>query len=282
MRTETTHPVATPSGRELPVARWTKGRLLESVLQWLPSMAIIVAVLAGWEAYVKIFDVESWFIPAPSAVAVTLWTDADILARNSWVTLIEVLFGFGLALAAASVLATIMALSRIAERAVYPFVIAAPTIPWLVVAPLFLIWFGAGMTPKVVITGLIAFFPIVVNAVDGLRSVDPDLVNLAKTLGATKRQLLVKIQIPSALPYLFTGIKIAAAVSVIGAVVGEWMGSSEGLGHLMLTSKSKFLTERVFASIAILSAMGIGLFALVGLAEKLMLPWWHGEQQRTD
>ena len=107
-------------------------------------------------------------------------------------------------------------------------------------------------------------------------------MNLAKTLGATKRQLLVNIQIPSALPYLFTGIKIAAAVSVIGAVVGEWMGSSEGLGHLMLTAKSKFLTERVFASIAILSAMGIGLFALVSLAEKLMLPWWHGEQQRTD
>lgn len=252
------------------------------MLQWLPSMAIIIAVLVGWEAYVKIFDVESWFLPAPSAVAVTLWTDADILARNSWVTLIAVLFGFALALVAASVLATIMALSRIAERAVYPFVIAAPTIPWLVVAPLFLIWFGAGLTPKVVITGLIAFFPIVVNAVDGLRSVDPDLMNLARTLGATKRQMLVNIQIPAALPFLFTGIKIAAAVSVIGAVVGEWMGSSEGLGHLMLTSKSKFLTERVFASIAILSAMGIGLFVLVSLAEKLMLPWWHGEQQRTD
>lgn len=282
MRTGPTRTAVATVELDQPSISRAKARAINMFRRWLPSLAIIVVALASWEIYVLAFDVERWFLPPPSAVAATLLTDADILARNSWVTLIEVLLGFALALVTASTLATVMALSRIAERAAYPFVIAAPTIPWLVVAPLFLIWFGAGLTPKIVIAGLIAFFPIVVNAVDGMRSVDPDLMNLARTLGATKRQMLVKIQIPAALPFLFAGIKVAAAVSVIGAVVGEWMGSSEGLGHLMLTSKSKFLTERVFASIIILSAMGIGLFVLVSLAEKLMLPWWHGERQRPE
>ena len=159
------------------------------------------------------------------------------------------------------------------ERALYPFIIASQTIPIIVIAPMLLIWVGYGLAPKVIVVALISFFPIVVNMVDGLKSVDRDMVNLMRTLGANRRQVFFKVQVPTSLPYLFSGMRVAIAVSVIGAVIGEWVGSSEGLGYLMLRSKPQFLTERVFASIVILSALGIGLFASVGIVERLAIPW---------
>jgi ABC-type nitrate/sulfonate/bicarbonate transport system permease component len=143
-----------------------------------------------------------------------------------------------------------------------------------------LIWVGYGLAPKVIVVALISFFPIVVNMVDGLKSVDPDEVSLMQTLGANRWQIFLKLQTPTSMPLLFSGMRVAIAVSVIGAVIGEWVGSSEGLGYLMIRSKPQFLTERVFAAIAILSAMGVGLFALVGLAERLALPWRRGAQGR--
>ena len=172
-------------------------------------------------------------------------------------------------------------LSRTLERAIFPFVIASQMIPVIVVAPLLLIWVGYGLTPKVIVVALIAFFPIVVNMVDGLKSVEPDMVSLMRTLGASRWQIFTKVQLPSSLPFLFSGIRIAIAVSVIGAVIGEWVGSSEGLGYLMIRSKPQFLTERVFAAIAVLSAMGIALFVLAGIAERLAIPWWHSEKRKN-
>ena len=138
--------------------------------------------------------------------------------------------------------------------------IASQTIPIIVIAPMLLVWVGYGLAPKVIVVALISFFPIVVNMVDGLKSVDRDMVNLMRTLGAHRLQVFFKVQAPTSLPYLFSGMRVAIAVSVIGAVIGEWVGSSEGLGYLMIRSKPQFLTERVFAAIAILSAMGVGLF----------------------
>jgi ABC-type nitrate/sulfonate/bicarbonate transport system permease component len=143
-----------------------------------------------------------------------------------------------------------------------------------------LIWVGYGLGPKIIVVALICFFPIVVNTVDGLKSADPDVVNLMRTLGARRWQIFLKVQVPSALPFFFSGTKVAVAISVIGAVVGEWGGSSEGLGYLMIRSKPQFLTERVFAAMAVLSAMGIGLFLLVATIEKLAIPWWHTERRQ--
>lgn len=248
----------------------------QHVSVWAPSLSIVLLTFGVWEMYVRVFEKPAWFLPPPSAVATSLWRDADILIRNGAITFIEVILGFVFASAAAIILSSAMALSRVAERAAYPFVIAAPTIPWLVIAPLFLIWFGSGLAPKVIIAGLIAFFPIVVTTVDGIRSVDPDMVRLIRTFGANRWQVFQKVQIPSALPFVFSGLKVAAAVSVIGAVVGEWMGASEGLGHLMLTSKSKFLTDRVFAAMTVLASMGIGLFVLISVIEKFVVPWRNG------
>jgi ABC-type nitrate/sulfonate/bicarbonate transport system permease component len=192
---------------------------------------------------------------------------------------LEVVLGFMAGLTVGLVLANGIAYSRIVERAVYPIVIASQTIPVIAIAPLLLIWVGYGLAPKIIVVALICFFPISVNTVDGLRSVDPGMVNMMRTLGASRWQIFTKLQVPSSLPQMFSGIKIGVTFSVIGAVIGEWVGASAGLGYLMTYSQPLFLTARVFAAIAVLSAMGIGLFALATLVERLALPWYYAEKR---
>ncbi len=251
---------------------WTRS-VDRTARRWLPALLIVLGILAFWEAYVRIFDVQTWLLPAPSAIGAALVEDAGLLWTHTRATLSEIIVGFALALACGILLATAIGISRTLERALYPFIIASQTIPIIVIAPMLLIWVGYGLAPKVIVVALISFFPIVVNMVDGLKSVDRDMVNLMRTLGANRRQVFFKVQVPTSLPYLFSGMRVAVAVSVIGAVIGEWVGSSEGLGYLMLRSKPQFLTERVFASIVILSALGIGLFASVGIMERIFIPW---------
>ena len=159
------------------------------------------------------------------------------------------------------------------EKALYPIVIASQTVPIIVIAPMLLVWIGYGLAPKVIVVALISFFPVVVNTVDGMKSVDPDLLRLMKTMGASKWSFYLKIQLPTSMPYLFSGLRVAIAMSVIGAVIGEWVGSSEGLGYLMIRSKPQFQTERVFAAIVILSFIGVGLFSLITYLEKIFVPW---------
>jgi len=166
-----------------------------------------------------------------------------------------------------------MAFSRLLHRGLYPFVIASQTVPIVAIAPLLLIWVGYGLTAKVIVVALISFFPIVVNMIDGIKSVDVDMVDMMRSFGASKWQVFTKLQVPSSLPYLFSGVKIAASVSVIGAVIGEWVGSSRGLGYLMTRSIPQFQTDRVFAAIFILAFLGVALFILAVLAERLALPW---------
>lgn len=246
-----------------------------ALMRWLPSAAIALGILAAWEIAVRALDVQKWLLPAPSDIALSLYADAPLLWRHTLATMLEIAVGFSLALACGVALAVAIGMSRTLERAVYPFVIASQTIPIIVIAPMLLIWVGYGLAPKVIVVALISFFPIVVNMVDGLKSVDRDMVDLMRTMGANRWQIFAKALVPSSLPYLFSGVRVAVAVSVIGAVIGEWVGSSEGLGYLMLRSKPQFLTERVFAAIAILSAIGVGLFALAGIIERLSIPWWR-------
>ncbi len=265
----------------------TKRRWIEAAderaRRWLPALAIALGILAIWEALVWALDVQTWLLPAPSDIGIALYQDASLLWTHTRATLSEIVVGFGLALACGVGLAAAIGLSRTLERAIYPFVIASQTIPIIVIAPMLLIWVGYGLAPKVIVVALISFFPIVVNMVDGLKSVDRDMVSMMRTLGASRWQVFFKAQAPTSLPYLFSGARVAVAVSVIGAVIGEWVGSSEGLGYLMLRSKPQFLTERVFAAIAILSALGVGLFATVGAVERLAIPWWRATRgQRAN
>jgi ABC-type nitrate/sulfonate/bicarbonate transport system permease component len=258
------------------------GRARRLIGSWLPAALIVLVLLGIWEGYVRLWAVPKWLLPAPSVIAMTLVVSRELLLAHTVVTLLEVVIGFGLSLLCGILLACGMTLSRPLERAFYPFVIASQMVPIIVIAPLLLIWVGYGLTPKVIVVALTAFFPIVVNMADGLKSVDPDVVNLLRTMGASRWQIFVKVQVPTSLPFLFSGLRVAMAVSLIGAVIGEWMGSSQGLGYLMIRSKPQFLTERVFAAIAVLSVMGVALFALVGVVEKLTIPWWHNEPRQRS
>ena len=258
------------------------GRLRRLTGSWLPAALIVLVLLGIWEGYVRLWAVPKWLLPAPSVIIMTLVVSRELLLDHTLVTLLEVVVGFGLSLLSGVLLACGIATSRTLERALYPFVIASQMVPIIVIAPLLLIWVGYGLTPKIIVVALTAFFPIVVNMVDGLKSVDPDAVNLLRTMGASHWQIFVKVQVPTSLPFLFSGLRVAIAVSVIGAVIGEWVGSSQGLGYLMIRSKPQFLTERVFAAIVILSVMGLALFVLVGVIEQLAIPWWHNEQRQRS
>jgi ABC-type nitrate/sulfonate/bicarbonate transport system permease component len=253
--------------------------LISWARNWGASLFILAGLALLWELGVQVGDVPEWQLPAPSAILEELVGSWGLLWENTLVTVQEVALGFLAALVAGLLLAVAIAYSRILERSVYPIVVASQTIPVIAIAPLLLIWVGYGITPKVIVVALISFFPISVNTVDGLKSVDPDMVNMMRTLGASRWQIFTKLQIPASLPSMFSGIKIAIAVSVIGAVIGEWVGASAGLGYLMTYSQPLFLTSRVFAAIAILSALGIGLFLSASLAERLALPWYHTEKR---
>jgi putative hydroxymethylpyrimidine transport system permease protein len=245
----------------------------------LPPLLIVAAALAAWEVAARwdlladALRIEPFLIPAPSDVAEALWSDRSLLAEDAWVTLQEVLLGFGLAVVAGLGFATLLHLSEALRRALYPVLVASQTVPIIVIAPILVVWFGFGIGPKLAIIALICFFPITVNTLDGLRSVEPDLIRLMRTLDASRWQIFLRAEAPSALPFAFSGAKVAVAVAVIGAVFGEWAGSDSGLGHLMLQASAQLLTPRLFAAVVVLSAFAIGLFGLLSLLER-RLAWW--------
>ncbi len=214
-----------------------------------------------------------FLVPAPSDIADALWNDRDLLAEDAWVTLREVVLGFALALVSGLALAVLIHLSKTTRRAIYPLLVASQTIPIVVLAPILVVWFGFGIFPKLLIIALICFFPITVNAYDGLRSVDPDLLKMMRTLGAGRGQTLRRAELPWALPFIFSGAKIAVAVAVIGAVFAEWAGADSGLGHLILVSSGELSTSLTFAAIVVLSAIAICLFALLALVERRVVTW---------
>ena len=260
-------------------ARRTAFRL-QGLARWLRPAVMVAALIGAWQGAVVLFSVPSWKLPAPSEIATELIESRELYLRHTWVTLEEVLLGFAVALVTGMLLASLIAYYRSFQRAVYPLVIASQTIPIIVIAPLLLVWIGYGIAPKIVVVVLIAFFPIVVNTVDGLKAVDPDTVNMMRTLGASRWQVFTKLQVPTALPFLFSGAKIAATFSVIGAVIGEWVGASAGLGYLTRVSVPLFLTARSFGAVVVLALMGIGLFLGVALLERLLLPWYHTERRQ--
>ena len=255
--------------------------LMRASLRWVVSLVILAGLVLLWQGLVVFYDIPHWKLPAPWEVAKELWHSKGILASHTWITVQEMLLGLLAALAAGLALATIINLSRTLGRVVYPVIIAAETFPIIIMAPLLLIWVGYGIEHKIIVVALIAFFPVVINTADGLRSADPDLLNLMRTMGANRWQIFTKVQVPNALPFMFSGFKLAATVSVIGAVIGEWVGSSEGLGYLAMLSKGKFLFERVYAVTFLFSLLGMGMFVAVSLLERLMLPWKRSDKRES-
>ena len=241
--------------------------------RWSLPILLLALFLAAWEIAVLMTDTPAWMLPKPSAVWDAFRDNQTLLWRHTRVTLVEVLLGFGVALVAGVAIGIAIDSSAIVERALYPLIIASQTIPMVVLAPLLLIWFGYGLTPKIIVAALIAFFPITVSTVDGLRTADREVMSMLRSFGATRWERFRMAKLPAALPSIFSGARIGIAVSVIAAVFGELVGASEGLGYLMQRDSSQFLTARVFAAIFILSLMGVGLFALITGLERLLLPW---------
>jgi NitT/TauT family transport system permease protein/putative hydroxymethylpyrimidine transport system permease protein len=249
------------------------------VKRWLAPLAIVLVLLAAWELAARLdliadaLKLEPFLVPSPSEIADALWQDRELLAENAWVTLQEVLAGFALSVLAGVGFATVLHLSPTLRRAFYPLLVASQTVPIVVVAPILVVWLGFGIGPKLAIVALICFFPITVNTLDGLGSVDADQVKMMRTLDASRWQILRRVEAPTALPYFFSGAKIAVAVAVIGAVFGEWAGSSSGLGHLIQGASAQLETARTFAAVVVLSAIAIALFALLAALER-RVAWW--------
>jgi putative hydroxymethylpyrimidine transport system permease protein len=254
--------------------------------RWLPPIAIVVLLLGLWQLAAS-FDVianalhiEPFLVPSPSDIAQSLWNDRSLLVDNGWVTLQEVLAGFAISVAVGVAFAVALHLSSTLRRAFYPLLVASQTVPIVVIAPILVVWLGFGIGPKLAIIALICFFPITVNTLDGLRSVDPDLVKMMRTLDASRLRTLSGVEGPTALPYFFSGAKIAVAVAVIGAVFGEWAGSSSGLGHLIQQASAQLETARTFAAVVVLSVLAIALFGLLAALERRVAWWGPAEGNR--
>jgi ABC-type nitrate/sulfonate/bicarbonate transport system permease component len=240
---------------------------------WVSPLLLIAAIVACWEVAVRLSGTPLWLLPAPSDVMQSLVEDRDILLPNALVTFFEVLIGFVCAVVSGVGLGIVVYRSPTLNRTLYPIIIASQTIPIPALAPLLLVSFGYGLAPKVIVTALVGFFPIVVNTVEGLRSTDRDVVNLLRSFGASRGKVFRLAEFPSSVPSIFAGARIAVAICVIGAVFGELVGARAGLGYLMTRSIAQFETPRMVAAIFLLSVMSTGLFAVVGLVERAVLPW---------
>ena len=231
----------------------------------------LLLVLAAWALACWLVSIPTVVLPSPDKVLLAMATRGDLLLGESLITLKETLVGFVLALAVGLPLAVAVANSRPLNLMFYPLLIALQSVPKVALAPIVLVWFG--MESKLAIVWLVAFFPIIVDTVAGLRSTPRELIELADSLKATRAQIFLKVQFPAALPFVITGAKVAITLAVIGAVIGEFIGSSEGLGFLLLSATSQLNTPLAFAALFALAALGIVVYLMVELAERLMAPW---------
>jgi NitT/TauT family transport system permease protein len=264
-----------PPGPDGPIRRRPAlgARLLGVVgALWRPTL-LLGAVFGVWWLVAARGYVPKYLVPTPRAVWETLTGQWRMLAHHSAVTLYETIIGFALATVLGLVTAVAIAYSRTFDKALYPIVLFAQVIPKIAIAPLLVVWFGVGLAPKIILAVLISFFPIVVSGVAGLRSTDPELLDLSATMGAGRWRTFRKIRFPNALPHLMAGFKVAVTLAVVGAVVGEFVGASEGLGHVLLLANGNLEAPLLFADLFLMSLLGIALFVLVEIAEALLIPW---------
>ena len=240
----------------------------------MPSLLTIALVAVVWELWTQIRDVPTYIVPAPSEVLRRLLGDPVFFVQEGATTLSEALAGFALGSTVALVGATLMAHSRPLERSLLPLAILVKVTPIVAVAPLFVIWFGFGPTPKILITALITFFPVLVSGITGFRSVNPGAMDFLRSLNASRREIFIALRIPSSMPYLFSAFRVSVPLSVIGAVIGEWFSADRGLGAVIIVAHSNLDMPTLFGAIFTLAVIGIGLTVLVSLIERKAL-FWH-------
>lgn len=255
--------------------------MLRKAMSWGRGATPIVALCLVWEVAVRLFGIPTYILPPPSLIILKIDDAAGLLADHAAVSFIEILAGFFGAAIVGFILAVCIAYSRWIERTMEPIVIVSQVVPKVALAPLFIIWFGYGMLPKIIIAATIAFFPVLVNTVLGLKSVDREIVELMDSIAATKRQVFWRVRLPHSLPYIFPSLRVAVLLAVVGAMVGEFVGANEGLGYLMILGDVNLDTELLFAALAIVTVFGFILYSLIGLAHRLVLQrFGDGESQQ--
>lgn len=245
-------------------------------------IAVILASLVLWEVAVRVIAPSPLILPSPSGIALAFWETPVVFLRHLGFTLLTTVVGFAAAVVLGVLLAVGIVYSRFLERTVYTLLVALNSIPKVALAPLFVIWMGTGTEPKIAIALMLALFPIVIDMVLGLRSVDPDMLALARVSKASPLAVLFKIRFPCALPSLFAGMKVAISFALVGAIVGEFVAGSKGLGFQILIAQGQFDTVRVFVSLVLLGVVGTLLFFLVDYAERLLLPWHVSQRTRSE
>lgn len=250
-------------------------RILES--NWFPSLVIVVAIGLAWQLSTTVLGVPKYLIPSPASVWDVLTRHPQMFAMNTLVTFRELLGGFALAVALAVPLALFMSYSRIFERFVNPLIVISQALPKIAIAPLLLVWFGFGEFPKVLMAALIAFFPMLISATTGFKGIEPEVVSLARSTGASEFRIFWKIRLPSALPAMFGGLKLAITFAVIGAIIGEFLSGDNGLGYLIQSASGAQRTDMLFAALIIISLVSVLLFYVVEFAERKLI-FWHQSQ----
>ncbi|MFE4681369.1 MULTISPECIES: ABC transporter permease [unclassified Streptomyces] len=247
---------------------------------WRP-VALLVICFAAWWVIAAAELVEPYLVPSPGRTLDVILDKPDYLWQHTWVTTYETLLGFVIAVGVGILSAVIMVYSSTVEKTLYPILLFAQVVPKIAIAPLFVVWLGFGIAPKILIAVLIAFFPVVISMVTGLKAVDPEMLQLSATMGASPWQTFRKIRFPASLPHLFSGLKVAVTLAVTGAVVGEFVGANEGLGYVILQANGNLDTPMLFAGLLVMSLIGVVLFVLVEIAEKLLLPWHASRRDVT-
>jgi len=245
---------------------------------WLRPLIFLVFLTIAWDLVIRLFNIPPYQITKPADVIETLWNDWPSLLAQSVPTTIATVQGFILSALFGIPMAMLIVGSRTVESYIYPLLVFSQSIPKIAIAPLFVVWFGFGMLPKVLSAFLLGFFPVVVSAVQGFKSVEPDMLDLARAMEANRLQIFRMVRLPHALPAIFSGLKVSITLAVVGAVVGEFVGSNNGLGFVLQRSIGNFELPTMFAALVMLSLIGVILFWVVDLIERLMIPW-HASQR---
>jgi len=245
---------------------------------WLKPVFFLVFLIVLWDVVIRVFQIPPYQVPKPVDVIVTLWQEWPMLLREAWPTTLATIQGFLLSAAFGIPVAMLIAGSRTIESYVYPLLVFSQSIPKIAIAPLFVVWFGFGMFPKVLSAFLLGFFPVVVSAVQGFKSVEPDMLDLARAMEATRLQIFRMVSLPHALPAIFAGLKVSITLAVVGAVVGEFVGSNSGIGFVLQRSIGNFELPTMFAALVVLSMIGVILFWILDMLERIAIPW-HASQR---
>lgn len=250
---------------------------LEGYYKYLQMMSLSVALLALWEVLVPALGVQPVILPTPSVALDALFAEFDYFAYHSWVTLYTIVIGFAVAAAVGLVLAVGIFYVDVLRRTVYPLITIVYVVPKISFAPIFLIWFGSGLTNKVALAALMAFFPMVINTYQGLREIDQEILDIGYSLEATEWFVFWRVRMPNALPFVMAGLKVGLALSVIGVIVAEFISSAEGIGHVIIETSTYARTPATFAAIFVISAISLALYAIPSYVEHRILAWYRGE-----